>query len=112
MRILQDFEKKSHENFYQTCKFLDPNIFFIKYTKIFTMEGALFLDIDQETLNHNLEFLIKMVDIKLFSAIINKIPSYIEKLVNSFLEQSYGNKIFTKLIYFFTVDFFQTKIRM
>lgn len=80
--------------------------------KLFTMEGALFLDITPESLNQTLEFLIRMLDIKVFSAIINKIPSFVEQIVNSFLEQSYGNKIFAKLVYFFTIDYFQTKIRM
>lgn len=94
----------------EALKILNPIFYFLKILKIFKIEGALFLDVI-EVLEKTLQILTNILDIKDFSFVINDIIGFVEELVNSYLEQSYGNKIFTKLIYFFTIPHFDNKIR-
>ena len=108
LKRIKDISSQKYE---EIVILLNPKLFFLKFLKLFKCEGGLFWEIDQKKLEEFVDFAIKMLDLKEFAGFINKNRSFIEEIANSFCEQSFGNAVFSKILYFFTRSCFDTKIR-
>jgi len=109
--ILQQIKPISNEIYEKTLEFLNPKLYFLKLSKLFLCEGGLFFEIDQQRLENTLKQLILLLDLKDLAFFLNKNPHILEEIINSYLEQSFGNSLFTKFLYFFVNPLFDLKIR-
>ena len=95
----------------KTLNLLNPKLYLIKFTKVFICEGGLFLEFDQKKLENFLIFLFSLMNLKDLSDFLHKNAHIVEEIVNSYLEQSFGNHIFTKFVHYFTQPCFDHKTR-
>ena len=89
---------------------LNPLVYFLKLLKLFKSDECFFLNVlDNELFCHmqNIFSILKISEIQKF---FNKNFYLFEELSNAFLSNSYGNKVFTKLMFIFTIDGFEKKM--
>lgn len=111
METLKKIQFISQTHFTEIIDLLNIKYYLFKFLKLFKIQGGLFYEIDSKYLDYHLNFFLNYLEIDDFALLINKNTSFVEELVNSYLEQSFGNAIFTKLIYFFTIPAFDLNLR-
>lgn len=78
---------------------------------MFTTFGSLFYDCDENILDEYLTSIFNNLNISELVEYINNRFSLVEELVNSYLEQSFGSKIFSKILFVFSAGKFEKKIK-
>jgi hypothetical protein len=94
----------------ELIEMFNPLVYFLRMLKLFKSDECLFLNIQEALLNENLDKLFSILKASEIQTFFNKNYYLFEELLQAFLMNSYGNKIFTKLLFIFTMEGFEKKI--